>query len=435
MIAYSPRARSLLEQSLRPAKTKQSKGKAKAATARPTAVMKKGGRAAGLQVLPTLSRPMLGKSEIMTGTDYLGNVSVAASPTTAKQSILAILPVTPSEYAGTRLTQMAGLWERYRFHKFTVRYVPSVPNTLGCQLICYLDTDPLDDATTITDFDQLVRQATAQAGARQWNFNSPRSIDLAMRADDQLYYTGIDRQNERFSRQGTLYVVQVTKPVGFSGSALTEDITAGSLYVDWKCEFQIPQIEPPTGGILPTFSVEKQTLFTADKPLQVGALTQDLGTFDVQSPYLQMLEIETGIRVGSELTVSTATGITLQLLKPDGKVVEVSKTGVVYDQLEPTYKTQSFSDLLFEGSSTDTEHFLIGEDAPYGQWTVQVKPDVPSSRPSQLKVSVYGYRLIPTTPATGKIRFFLRGQKKPSTCLSKLIVPWSKPETRPHILY
>ena len=77
-----------------------------------------------------------------------------------------------------------------------------------------------------------------------------------MRADDQLYYTGVDRQNERFSRQGTLYVVQVTDPVGFDGSEV-DSIVAGSLYVDWQVEFQIPQIEPESQGSLPTFADRK----------------------------------------------------------------------------------------------------------------------------------------------------------------------------------
>jgi hypothetical protein len=84
---------------------------------------------------------------------------------------------------------LSNLWERYRFRKFKLRWVPAVPKTIACQLIIYQDTDPLDDPTVIPDADALVRQATEHAGSQQFNFINPMSIDLARRSDDQLYYT------------------------------------------------------------------------------------------------------------------------------------------------------------------------------------------------------------------------------------------------------
>jgi hypothetical protein len=62
--------------------------------------------------------------------------------------------------------------------------------------------------------------------------------------DDQLYYTGTDKLNERFNRQGTGYLIQVTEPIDFNGSPIVDDLVAGSVYIDWECEFQIPQINP-----------------------------------------------------------------------------------------------------------------------------------------------------------------------------------------------
>jgi hypothetical protein len=189
-------------------------------------------------------RPLYEGITTLRGSDFLSALTVKAAPATAADRILATLPITPSGYVGTRVTQLSQVWERYRLKRFSLRYVPAVPNTLAAQLVGYIDTDPNDDPTIITDTDALVRQATAQAGSQQWNFIHSKVIPLARRADDQWYYTGLDKSNERFNRQGTGYIVQVTEPIGFDGVPLVTDLVAGSLYIDWEVEFQIAQIEP-----------------------------------------------------------------------------------------------------------------------------------------------------------------------------------------------
>lgn len=198
----------------------------------------------GLSNQGAIRRPMVQKKFIESGSDFLGPLMVKASPSSTSDRILLSNSISPSAFTGTRITQLSNLWERYRFRKFRLRWVPAVPKTIACQLIIYQDTDPLDDPTIITDPDALVRQATAQAGSQQFNFINGMAIDLAKRSDDQLYYTGNDKQNARFNRQGNFYVIQVTNPLNFNGEPITTDIMAGSLYVDWVCEFQIAQINP-----------------------------------------------------------------------------------------------------------------------------------------------------------------------------------------------
>lgn len=178
------------------------------------------------------------------GSDFLGTVTAKAERTTASEAILKSFPVTPSGYPGTRITQISQLYERYRLRKFNFRYVPAVPSTVACQLIFYVDLDPLDDPSSISDLDILLRQAVAQTGSQQWNFYVAKTIGMATRRDDQLYYTGEDKQNLRFSQQGTGYLLQVTDILGIDGTASTADIVAGSIYLDWEVEFQTPQINP-----------------------------------------------------------------------------------------------------------------------------------------------------------------------------------------------
>ena len=186
----------------------------------------------------------------LSGSDFISTVTVAPAATVADR-ILNTLPVSPSAYPGTRITQLSELWERYRFKRFAFRFVPAVPVTLACQLTLYVDLDPLDDPTTITDADTLVRQAVAQTGSQEWNFNLPKTIELAKRGDDQLYYTGEDKQNLRFSQQGTGYLIQVTDPVNSEGASSTDPIVAGSIFIDWTVMFQTPQINPEAAIAIP----------------------------------------------------------------------------------------------------------------------------------------------------------------------------------------
>lgn len=260
----------------------------------------------GLSNQGAIHRPMITRKFVEAGSDFLGPLTVRSSPDSTADRILLFNSISPSAFPGTRLTQMSNLWERYRFRKFRLRWVPAVPKTIACQLIVYQDTDPLDDPTIIPDADALVRQATAQAGSQQFNFINPMSIDLARRSDDQLYYTGVDKQNERFSRQGNFYVIQVTDPLNFNGEAITSDIMAGSLYVDWVCEFQIAQINPIatlTSNPPDQFS---SPLITTSRPIPIGSPARTLGTVTTNGPsflYLSSLKITRDPTVDSTTSV------------------------------------------------------------------------------------------------------------------------------------
>jgi len=184
----------------------------------------------------------------MVGSDFLSIVEVKAAPTPS-QRILASIDVSPSMFPGTRLTQLSQLYERYRFTSFKIRYVPAVPTSMACQLLVYLDTDPADSPATSTTAENLIRQATSHAGSQQWNFHASRVIALPLRSDKPYYYTGDTALNPRFNLQAKAYVIQVTNPVNFNGETLTSNIQAGSLYIDWTCLFQSPQLNPVAANL------------------------------------------------------------------------------------------------------------------------------------------------------------------------------------------
>lgn len=291
------------------------------------------------QALPILNsnsnhRPMDNKVRHEMGSDFLGTVSALGSFTTTKDRIRKVIQLSPSAFTGARIAQIAALWERYRFTKFSLRYVPSVPDTLAAQFICYLDTDPNDDPSVITGADALMRQATAQAGSQQWNFNTAKRTDLATRADRELYYTGAVGATPRLSLQGVAYIIQATAAINFNGENLPKEIEAGSLYVDWECEFQTPQINP-NAVVEPTLEYTQGQSVPAGRyfaTLKSATLTDGATSATVSIGSLEIFSLTVG--TSPALTVLTAAGVcevaageaTAQHLKP-GWIVQLTRQG------------------------------------------------------------------------------------------------------------
>lgn len=201
---------------------------------------------APIQNLPAFKRSGAVGQTHLSGRDFVQRITVKANSEIVNPSdrILLRQPISATSFPGTRLSALSQLWERYRWTQAVLEYVPAVPNTLAAQLVAYIDTDPNDDPTVIPDADELLRQAVAQAGSRQWNFNTRMDIPLMIRKDDQLYYTGEDKQNPRFSQQGVLYILQVTDLINFNGELINSNLESGAFYIRWGCCFSMPQINP-----------------------------------------------------------------------------------------------------------------------------------------------------------------------------------------------
>jgi hypothetical protein len=231
------------------------------------------------------SRTVKSRRTDLDGSDFVTTLKVKGSSEliTAQDRILLKQVISASSFPGTRVTALSELWERYRWLNAEMRYVPAVPNTIACQLIAYIDTDPLDDPSTILDVDQLLRQATAQLGAKQWNFNTTKSIPLITRKDDQLYYTGLDKLNPRFSQQGVLYILQVTDLLNLNGVKIETGFVAGSMFIDWRVQFSMPQINPSVDAA----SINDYELYlVATDSIGVGTNTITFSGLDNDLSYL-----------------------------------------------------------------------------------------------------------------------------------------------------
>ena len=264
-------------------------------------------------------RPVINSVQTMSGSDFFSTVEVQPN-VSGTGRIIAKVPISPSQYPGTRLTQLSNLWEFFKFTKFHLRWVPAVPTTLACQFVLYIDLDPSDDPTIISNEDALIRQAVAQTGAQQWNFHVPKTIPLAMRNDRQYYFTGIDKQNVRFSQQGAAYLIQITNPINFNGENIVSTLQAGSLFIDWTVQFSTPQLNP-SAALVATASfsdVEARLTRTQLLPgLADGTTTYTISGFLPRRYYLVSMSIRS----------SAATTVELKSVRTDGGS---GVTGVFY---------------------------------------------------------------------------------------------------------
>jgi hypothetical protein len=164
----------------------------------------------------------------------------------------------------------------------------------------------LDDPSEL-DADSLVRQAVAQAGAQQWNFIVPKVIQLSMRKDDQMYYTGINKLNERFSLQGKMFLIQVTNPVDINGAPIvSSQLEAGSLFLDWTVCFSIPQINPVTTIIQsPPTTARFDTLLDG---IWYSSPTSLINTSVLASVTMNVGTVVGPVNVGDYVTIAPAPG-------------------------------------------------------------------------------------------------------------------------------
>lgn len=259
----------------------------------------------------SVGRPISDQITRIRGKDYLRKLTLKAAPTTAADRILATFPITPSGYAGTRVTQLSPLWERYRFDAAFARFVTSLPTSVSCQLCMYIDTDPSDDPLIITDVEALVRQAVSAAGSRVWNASVSQSVPLVVRRDGQLYYTGNTKENVRLTQSGVGYIIQVTNPLNALGAPLEADLEAGSLYLDWDVTFSTPQIEPAAVVAAPRdpkIEVVSNTIETPTTDWSLAATVAD-GELCFVAPYeMHSYAVAATADIHIELRITRSTG-------------------------------------------------------------------------------------------------------------------------------
>lgn len=170
------------------------------------------------------------------GTEYLAGLSSTASP--AAGQCLLNMPVSPADWAGTRIELFSRMYEKYLFRKLDFEYIPTAASTTTGSVVIAYDRDPSDDTPppglagihTYTSWQDAVVTDVKVGRTAHCPLNQP---------DTGYYVNDVPGGDERLSDQGQIYVAQVEPSQPSS--------QLGSLLVHYDLELFVPQMEtqPP----------------------------------------------------------------------------------------------------------------------------------------------------------------------------------------------
>lgn len=207
-----------------------------------------------------------GQTQTISGYDYITNVTApyALSETTSR---LVDVPMTPTALAGTRWSQLATMYEKYRFTSCQMCYVPAVASIVGGQVISYWELDPTDPFGASGNLNQDLRVAMAHQNAKLHNVYDNVSVAMPLRTGISDFFVeraGVT-DNPRWSRQATYRVIASAGLTGFLNHDV-QTMVIGSIYMKWTCMFKNPQIQP-------SLIVPVSTLALASKPCASDVLS------------------------------------------------------------------------------------------------------------------------------------------------------------------
>lgn len=198
----------------------------------------------------------------VSGTEYMGPLSV--TNTQAVGDVILSFPVNPCRNL-SRLSSIASTYEKFKFKKLVLHYVPIVPATQAGSLILAYEMDPDDMATNSTDNVRVMMNNMNNVA-----FQVSQNVDYACKMDlaipylfcEHIGHTDLDVETRTFL-QGVVQAV-------WNGTAPSSTTIMGSVYIEYEVEFRDPQLTIP---IAPTREA------TEKKPSSLPLLQQAIKYF------------------------------------------------------------------------------------------------------------------------------------------------------------
>lgn len=206
----------------------------------------------------------------LSGRDFI--TAVTLSNETSLAPLVSQL-VSPSQFEGTRQQVMASVYEKYRYVRCTMEYIPAAASTTGGQILAYFDTDPTDQPGSV---------ASGAAHAGSVTFNAYTRTTAALpNIKGGPWFTGEKPtgEEEKFYSQARLVLIPV---VPASGPGVTGPQVVGALYLNWTIEFLNPQIAGGLKGTaLSDMGLASGTRYDADAttPTAVGHTPDGTATY------------------------------------------------------------------------------------------------------------------------------------------------------------
>lgn len=168
----------------------------------------------------------------VSGHEFLSSVTGATTQTTGTSLYTVLL--SPSNLGVGRLAAFSRLYEKFRFRKFIVTYIPIAAATVAGQVMGYFDTDPAETVYSATPLAAFQR-GVAHFGAQSTNVWERKSFSL--QDDDPtrlLFCNETEAGSERLAKQARFTLL----------SSSAQSATAlGNLFVEYEVDFYGPQID------------------------------------------------------------------------------------------------------------------------------------------------------------------------------------------------
>lgn len=185
----------------------------------------------------------------LTGSEFITTISVHSSvhgTPTEPGDIIYNLPISPSFLPGTRIAQLARLYQKYKYMNLTFEYVPIVPSIQDGALLMYVVEDPNENPTLQVDPDVRLRIDMAHKGAHMFNVYTYGRCFLTHDTDAYDWYYIYNTDEPRLNNQGQLFISAAST---YTNEA--EEITLGQIIMHYDIEFEARTMNNAEPG--PTF--------------------------------------------------------------------------------------------------------------------------------------------------------------------------------------
>lgn len=162
--------------------------------------------------------------------------------------------ISPRDFAGSRIAQMAPLWEYYKFESLSMHFENTLPDIAGGQFISYFDKDITDNnASSAGQNANVIAMALDAAGSKTVSLRDRTSVVRMPKMDQYPRYKTSGTDDDERAMQCRLWIVQsapvlnyLLQPVDTS----VKRIMVGKIYLRYTVRFMVPQGVSPNQQVL-----------------------------------------------------------------------------------------------------------------------------------------------------------------------------------------
>jgi len=296
------------------------------------------------------SHPRKDAVDVLTGTDYLGSISVGEFGA-LKGDLLATVEINPWEFDFTRLQQFAALYQRYRFTKAHVYYQGDAGSTDRGSVIGFMDYD-VDNMLEV-DEPVNVNKAIAQYAAEANKLWQTQRYELGqLDSYTDLYIHPVEGTEKRLVYQGVWYLVAATD--------IAPNTPLGTIFLDYEIEYSIPSLENVEKASNQTLNIKAAAVGTA--PAQPLSSAVEEGTDPNFPP----------TNIDYEFVSSPGSTLILKNLRKGAYLVTSHWSGQITagsgaQSLATTWEVVSPSSVLFSSGVSSSTESSFSQSAATGQ--------------------------------------------------------------------